>query len=796
VLAVAAIVAVVIQDYIDAGIIFFLIVLNIIVGFLQEFRAEKTLQKLRDLSAPTCTVIRDGDVSDLPTERLVPGDIVVVGQGDKIPADLRLFDIVDLECDEAILTGESVPVEKKDVALPDPDTPLGDRVNCAFAGTATSKGRAKGIVFATGTGTEIGSIAKSLSKAEKGKTPLQKRLDRLGQVLVVFAALAVVIVLLTGWAWGTFDDVWDDGLSVAVSAAVAIIPESLIPVLTLTLTIGVRRLAQKNAIVRKLAAIESLGNVEHICSDKTGTLTQGKMTVTAMYVSPDGRYAVTGEGFDPEKLRVEKEGKAVDDLQMEANLRMPLLICSLCNSAGLSRQEDQWIPSGSPTEAALLVLAYRGGLPPSALGHVYETVREFPFNSTVKRASVLCRDRATGKLLLLLKGAPDAVIRLCSRYMVNADKEEPIAEERIEAVRAANRMLGGEGLRVLALAFSRLPSDFNIEASREECEKDVCFAALLGLQDPPREGVPPALQACKRAGIKVHMLTGDHPSTATAIARQVGLLPAEGELAAGDVMPAPEFDRAPDEELLAKDHLPVVIARCSPESKVKMVRLLHALHRHVAMTGDGVNDAPAIAGADVGIAMGKTGSDVTKEAADIILLDDAFETIVVAVEEGRRIFANIRKYIIFYLAGNVAEGFVMVAGVAFGLGPPLIPIQILWTNLITGTPPAMALSVQPATPDLMDAEHRPPSERLFNLETIVDLFVYGLMMGVGDLVLCSSYADTYSTRTSGSARRPPSRASSCCCPSTLTTACISAAASSLPAYSGRARYGTCTEQWP
>lgn len=845
VLFAAFVLAMVTLQYIDGGVIAFIIVINTVIGVSQEWKSQKTMEALKKMSSPTSRVIRDGQEGavQIPSDELVPGDIVILKQGDKVPADIRLFEVTYLECDEALLTGESIPVKKKIEALEEEDTPLGDRKNVVFMSSVVSKGAGKGIVVRTGQKTQLGRIADSVSTAKKQKTQLEKKMTWLGVILAVIAVIGIGLVLLGLWVHDTMA-LYPEGLQVGVTTAVALIPEALVPVITLTLTLGVRRMAKQNAIVRKLNALEQLGNITDICSDKTGTLTQGKMVATNLWLPPNLTYCCTGKGFNPNSGGIfvqEPDGGQGEATTPEGSLACAMLICSLCNSSTVYRkliedngkkkvpwwrfwarcggkkkvsnndkeqdnveakmeEEDEergperkelnedekevydgredeageadavdeknyeWVAEGSPTEAALLVLGRKAGFHPRRMleqGWTKQT--EFLFDSTVKMMSVAYEyDKSRDEegfsfpgesfdgsgMILFTKGAPERLLPRCSAYL-RADGEIVELSEMVlnHDIKNMNDEMAYQGLRVLALAFRVLPEDFELEV-REEAEQELTFVGLVGIKDPPRDGVSESVALAHKAGIKVRMLTGDHPSTSTAIARHIGILsvPIDGDDCEENelVMTSTQFDKMSEEELNDLDELPLVIARCSPESKVKMVQLLHGNDKVVAMTGDGVNDSPAISQANVGISMGISGSDVTKEAADIILTDDDFSTILRAIAEGRRIFANIRKFVVHLLAGNVAEAITLIIGVLVGFHPPIGPLQILWVNLITGTPPAIALGIEPASKDLMDQRKRPIGEALFTTLTIVDIFYYGTVMGaltLGNFVIMEQAFD-------------------------------------------------------
>ncbi|PRP84004.1 hypothetical protein PROFUN_08601 [Planoprotostelium fungivorum] len=781
VLLVAMALSFVVVSFIDAGVVIFVIITNALIGFSQEWSSEKTMASLRNMSTPTCQVIRDGQVKDIESTDLVVGDIVVLESGRTVPADLRVTETNDLETDEAMLTGESDPVVKTTTPLTTEgdEIPLGDRKNMMYMSSGISKGKGRGVVIRTGNSTEIGKIAKTLTKSQKGKTPLQKRLDRLGILLCIVAVICIAIVLLTGWGWRTFS-VYPEGLRVAVATAVAVIPQSIVVVVTLTLTVGIKAMAKRNALVRKLQAVETVGNVMHVCSDKTGTLTEGKMMATNVRLYNGHRFVVEGHGVTPEGDIRDEENNVVD-IDSNSVLRRIITIASLCNMATVDKVEEVEEPeerpresdvvretetsnrekrkerkkkekeekkkepkkeegaggqekkeeetpegyatSGSPTEVALVVLGMKAGLSKGDLTE-FSLISENPFDSTIKRMSTVYNG-PEGRILFI-KGAPDFINPLC----VNAVKGdeltdvEPLDDEKRQKMRELNKSMASEGLRVLSLAFRIDPPDTE---SRTDMEQDCTFVGLIGIRDPPREGVPEAIATCHRAGVVVR----DHPFTARAIAKQIGILPSHlsDEMTEKLVMTATKFDKLSDEELQGLKSLPLVIARCSPDSKVRMVTELQRRGQTVAMLGDGVNDSPAIKLSDVGIAMGKNGSEVTKEAADIVLLDDNFATVVSAIREGRKVFANIRRSVIHLLCGNFSEALVLVAGVAFSLDPPLTPLQVLWINLITSAPPAFILGTTPAKAWYMDKTKRKADERFFNVETIVDIFLYGPLMG-------------------------------------------------------------------
>lgn len=733
VLLAATIIALAVQSWADAAVIGAIIFINAGIGFSQEYSSEKTMQSLMQLSAPASNVLRSGKTLEVPSVDLVVGDIVLLTEGDKIPADLRLFQIASLECDEAILTGESMPVEKKVDPLSNPDLTAGDQINMAFMSTTVTKGKGRGIVVYSGRNTQMGKIADSITGATKGKTQLQIRMENLGKVLVVIATIATLLVLLGVFIYREKHEfeIYPEGLEVGIATAIAIIPEGLIPVVTLTLTLGVREMAKKKAIVRKMNSLESLGNVTNICTDKTGTLTEGKMVCTNLWTIDGSSYSVKGIGLEP--VGTIHPGTSHEEVPVPHPKLLHKLIesGSLCNTSTVYKNEDgDWVGTGSPTEVALVVLAHKVQLDQKSLSPEWEYVNEYPFSSSIKRMSMVWSNKKDNQKYLFLKGAPEGVLSLCTKKYTSTGEQADFSEEDLEEIKKRNETLAEDGLRVLAVSFKQLTSSYNNELKREQVEDNMIFIGLFGIKDPPRQTVPHSVQICDKAGIEVHMVTGDHPSTARAIAKQVGILKPEQYHNKKLVMAAVKFDKIPQEKLDAIDQLPYVIARCTPDSKVKMVKALHDRNKIVAMTGDGVNDAPAIKSADIGIAMGKGGSDVTKESADIVLTDDNFSTIVVAIEEGRRIFANIRKFIIHLLAGNIAEGIILVIGVLAGFYPPMNPLMILWVNMVTGTPAALALGIEPAPKKIMDKHYRPVNEGLFTTETIIDISFYGFIMGI------------------------------------------------------------------
>lgn len=694
-------------EYLDAITIVAIIVMNGVLGFIQEFRAERSLRALKELSAPSAKVVRGGELLNIAAKELVPGDIVFLESGDRVPADIRFLAANSVYVEESALTGESVPVSKHTESLDGQDVPLGDQRNLGFMGTMVTQGTAKAVVVRTGMGTEMGKIADLIQGTEEMETPLQHRLEQLGKILIAVAIGLTIMVVIAGILHG--QPAYAMFLA-GVSLAVAAIPEGLPAIVTIALALGVQRMIKRRAIVRKLPSVETLGCASVICSDKTGTLTQNKMTVTHLWIGGNV-FEVTGEGYHP-RGDVLHEGKPVD-VRRDQVLRRLLQISALCNNAKLVEESEDargkkakgdsaplWNIKGDPTEGALVVLAAKAGLTQPSLEGLYSRRAEFPFDSERKRMSVLLEHQ--GGKLVFAKGAPDMLLDHCS-YILWGEKVVPFTGTLRQKVLAANEGMAKSALRVLGFAYREVKSAERCETA-EEAETNLVFVGLTGMIDPPRREVRDAIVKCKKAGIKTVMITGDHQTTAEAIARQLGMLPPNGITLNGT-----QLASLSDEQLDSKIDSIYVYARVSPEHKLRIVKSLQRQGHVVAMTGDGVNDAPAIKAADIGIAMGINGTDVSKEASALILSDDNFATIVAAIEEGRGIYENIRKFIRYLLASNVGEILTMFIAMMAGMPLPLIPIQILWVNLVTDGLPAMALGVDQAEKDLM--QHKPRSSR-------------------------------------------------------------------------------------
>ncbi|MBO8141637.1 MAG: cation-translocating P-type ATPase [Firmicutes bacterium] len=693
----AAVVSGLLGELWDAAAIAAIVLLNGALGFVQEYRAERSLAALKELTAPKARVLRAGNEEVIPAAELVPGDVMLLFDGDRVPADGRILDEHALEVDESPLTGESVPVAKDALAVHPAETGLGDRTNMVYMGTAVTRGRARCLVTATGMDTEIGRIAGMIQEAEPEPTPLQRRLNHLGRWLVT-GCLVIVAVVFAAGVWRGFP-VYRMFLT-AVSLAVAAIPEGLPAVVTIALALGVQRMLRRNCIVRHLPAVETLGCATVICSDKTGTLTRNEMTVTRLWF-PGREVEVTGEGYAP-RGRFLEAGRPVDPRQ-DPDLSLALRIGAGCNHARVQQGPRGFTVLGDPTEAALLVAAAKAGIAPGSPGPV---VAELPFDSIRKRMSVLVRDRSG--LMLLCKGAPDVVVPRCTRIRRAGRIESLRNDERLRILREADRM-AGQALRVLALAYAdRLPGPPPRELD-DKWEEGLVFAGLVGMMDPPREEAREALRIAEGAGIRTIIVTGDHRATAAAVARQLGLIGRNDEVATGA-----DLDRWSDEELSERLRRAHVFARVSPAHKLRIVRALRSQGHVVAMTGDGVNDAPAIREADIGVAMGRTGTDVTRDTADMILTDDNYATIVAAVEEGRGIYENIRRLIRYLLGCNAGEVLTMLAAALAAMPMPLLPLQILWTNLVTDGLPAISFGLIRPDPGTMKRRPRSPREGLFS----------------------------------------------------------------------------------
>lgn len=714
ILLIASAISFLLGDVKETIAILVIVILNAVLGFIQEYRAERALQLLKKLATPVVKVKRDGRIKEILAEELVPGDIVLLEAGTRVQADLRLIEAINLRTDEAPLTGESTPVDKNSRVVLPPETPVSDRVNMAFMGTGVTYGRGVGIVVETGMKTELGRIAKMIQTVRRETSPLQEKMAEVGKGLAMAAGVLVLIVFILGlWRGENIHTMF----LTAVSLAVAAVPEGLPAVVTITLALGAQKMVKRNALIRKLPAVETLGSVTVICSDKTGTLTENRMTVTILDVAGEtvdlteklskvGPFLEVGENFFEEKSQA---------------IHLLLVGGALCNDSYLepdSIKPSRFYAKGDPTEGAMVIAAARFGLWKDELEKQAPRVSEVPFTSERKRMTTVHRINNDAFIpfntpyVAFCKGAVSSLLEISSRVW-NADHPEPLDDSWRERIVRADTNFASQGMRVLGVAFRPL------EEIPDEPEKDMIFVGMMAMIDPPRPEVKEAVAKCKTAGIRPVMITGDHPQTALYIARQLGM--DEG----GEVVTGVELEKMTVEELEEKAEKVTIYARVSPEHKLKIVQALQRRGHIVAMTGDGVNDAPALKRADIGIAMGITGTDVSKEASEMVLLDDNFATIVAAVEEGRVIYDNIRKFIKYILSSNVGELFIMLIAPLLGRPIPLTPLQILWINLVTDGLPGLAFGFDPAAPDTMKRPPRPPGENIF-----AKIWKYILLVGL------------------------------------------------------------------
>lgn len=710
VLIVSTIISAFMGDITEAVTIIAIVVLNAVLGFIQEFRTEKTLDALKNLAAPVAKVLRGGKQVDIPAQEVVPDDVIILEAGDRVAADAVLLESVSLQADESLLTGESVPVEKYSASNENLRS-CTDRKHIVYMGTIITGGRGRALVRSTGMNTEMGGIADLIQNIDEDATPLQKRLDKLGKIIVAGCLIICAIVTVTGILRG--EDAFDMLLS-GISLAVAAVPEGLPALVTISLALGVQRMLRRNALIRRLPAVETLGCAGVVCSDKTGTLTQNKMTVRMIYTGSKIVELRENEVEQP----FYAEGRNISPINDPA-LKLALEIAALSNNAQLVDESDslkkgivrnikqtaaRFDFTGDPTEGALLVAAARAGLTPEWLAKIYSRVDEIPFESERKCMSVVC-ENSKGELFVFTKGAPDVLLKKCLSAYDTKEAMTLTSQAKARIIRT-NDMMAGEALRVIAVAYKKLDTR---AYKKDELEENLIFAGLIGMIDPPRKEAADAVAKCRMAGIKPVMITGDHKLTAVAIARELDIY-RDGER----VLTGSELDSIGEAELdkIAEDVS--VYARVSPKHKLMIVRSLKKKGHIVAMTGDGVNDAPAVKEADIGVAMGQTGTDVTKEASAMVLLDDNFATIIAAIEEGRVIYNNIRKFIRYMLACNIGEVLTMFIGMLAGLPIPLLPIQVLWVNLVTDGLPAIALGFDPAEKDVMKRPSRKPDEGIFS----------------------------------------------------------------------------------
>ena len=711
ILLIATAISALVGHGVEAIAIAVIVLFAVVLGFIQEYRAERAIEALRRMAAPTVTVIRDAQEVEIPARELVPGDLILLHAGDKVAADARLIESVNLQVDEAALTGESVAVEKNTEPLDGEDLALGDHSNMVFAGTIATYGRGRAVVVGTGMNTQFGRIAKMLQSVESGKTPLQQNLDKVGRVLALAALVVVAAIVAMGMLRGQpLLEMFIFGIALAV----AVVPEALPAVVTVSLAIGVQRMAKRNALVRRLASVETLGSTSVICSDKTGTLTRDEMTARKLYTS-ERTLTISGTGYEPEG-GFSLDRSAVEPSPQEMEL---LRAAALVSDAHLVRDETSgaWHVKGDPTEGAMIVAAAKAGLQKEDLELQFPRIGEIPFTSETKRMTTL--HSIEGGQVAYAKGAPETILDSCSRQLTEQG-EVALGDADRGAILETVRQMAGEALRVLAVAT-------NADATLADAERDMTFLGLVGMIDPPRPEAAAAIERCEQAGIRVMMITGDHPLTAQAVARELGLLKA------GRAITGAELEDMSDEELERGVESIEVYSRVSPSHKLRVVTALQKCGHIVAMTGDGVNDAPSLKKADIGIAMGITGTDVSKEAASMTLTDDNFASIVAAVEEGRGIFENIKKYLMYLLSSNAGEIGLMAGAVIAGLPLPLTAVQILYVNLASDGLPALALAVDPPEDDLMKRPPRDGRTGVFTRPVVILMTIGGLWSTVVNL---------------------------------------------------------------
>ncbi|MCL0028183.1 HAD-IC family P-type ATPase [Peptococcaceae bacterium] len=734
VLMVAALVAFLLDKMLDMWVIIAVILATAIIGFIQEGKAEKAILALRKMMMPTCNVIRNGEKKSIPVSDLVPGDIVLLESGDQVPADLRLFQCKDLAVDEAIITGESVPVAKSTKALKDPNLSISEQVNMAFCGTFVTRGTARGIVVATGLNTQMGKISGIITATTKAQPPILTKISEFTKTIM--AAIFILGAINTAISW-KLEYPLDVIFLATVGIIVAMVPEGLPAALISAFSIGVMAMAKRNVLIRRLPAVETLGCTTVICSDKTGTLTKNQMTVRSIYCG--GRFFdVTGSGYNPEGDFYINNHKIQVSNSKHQCLHKTLLAGYMCNDASLIKQNGNYTINGDPTEGALLVAAAKAGIDAK-----HDRIDEIPFSSELQYMATLHKFD-NNKNVIFLKGSPEKVMSLCSEQLIDNNSTEPLNKTQIS--KAADEM-ASKALRVLAMAFKHVPAD---KTSIDQSDlKNMTFLGLQGMIDPPREEVVEAIKRCKRAGIRVVMITGDHARTARAIADQLQIGVEEKRVVTGH-----DLENMSDEELYKTVNSVSVYARAAPEHKYRIVKQLKRHNNIVAVTGDGVNDAPALSTADIGIAMGITGTQVTKEASDMILADDNFASIVKGVEEGRHVFNNIWKVILYLLPTNGGQGLVLLSAIAlapfipvFAQTLPIQPIQILWVNLAIAIACAIPLTIEPKEPDLLNKLPRNPKEKLVNKLFIIKVLTVSVVSAVSALTIflayCYSHIDNH-----------------------------------------------------
>ena len=721
ILIVAGIVKAALGSWVDAGVIFAVVIVNGIIGFVQEGRAEKALDAIRQMLSLKATLRRDGQRVSVPTSEIVPGDVVLLASGDKVPADLRLIESRELRIDEAMLTGESVPAEKNIDALAS-ETALGDRYSLAFSGTLVTSGRGVGVVVKTGEATELGKISNLVSATTAITTPLIAKVNRFAHFLAILIVVVAGLTIVIGYSMGRMSLI--DLFFAAIALAVAAIPEGLPAIMTIVLAIGVRRMANRNAIIRRLAAVDTLGALTVICSDKTGTLTRNEMTVTSVAIA-DGIVDVSGTGYQPEgELSLNDQSLNLDDF---SHLRMLLQAGILCSEADLTEENGVWRTSGDPMEGALLTLAAKAGLPFQQQRQTWETLDVIPFESENRFMATLhpvpkgeAAATKLGQRLAFIKGAPERILDCCHQVLTADGAREIDVNEWHQL----EQQMANNGQRVLALACKSLKADAQ-QLDFESVQQDLMLLGLTGIIDPPRDEAIAAVQQCQGAGIRVVMITGDHALTARAIGQKLNI--GDGQTATTGA----EIDALDEPQLIETARRCSVFARVSPEHKLRLVEAIQANRQVVAMTGDGVNDAPALKRADVGIAMGLKGTEVTKEAAEMVLADDNFASIAKAVEEGRTVFDNLRKALLFILPTNGGEALTILAAILLGFVLPMTPVQVLWVNMITAVTLGLALAFEPPERDVMKRKPRDPSAHLLSRYFIWRILFVSVIMCVG-----------------------------------------------------------------
>ena len=718
-LTLAVIVSYYLGEIIDAYVIGIIIILNALLGFVQEYKAERAIESLKKLSTTNAKVLRDGKEELINAEELVPGDIILLEEGDKVPADARLVEVINLEIDESTLTGESTPVSKELVVLKKEKLVVSEIRNMIFMNTLVSRGRATAIVVETGMSSELGKIAKTITEQKTPETPLQKKLEVVAKNLGIAAIIISIAVFGMGLLKG---EPIVEMFTTAVSLAVAAVPEGLPAVVTITLALGLTKMAKVKAIVRRLPVVETLGSATVICSDKTGTLTKNEMTVTEIYTDHKS-IKVSGSGYDPEGTFLLDNKKI--EITKSKNLELLLLSGALCTTAKLDHHQKGWSIIGDPTEGALLVSSQKSGRSKDDLLKDFKFINEIPFDSNRKMMSVIYEHN--GKQIAYIKGAPEIFLENCSHIYINGSIKKMTKSDRAKIHSQIDGM-AKNALRILAMGYRYVSPKKKI--SPQNVERNIVFVGLQGMIDPPRSEVKPALETCAKAGITTIMITGDHAETARAIAIDLDIIDDKSPVVTGD-----ELEKMSHEVLMKKLESVRVFARVSPEHKLKIVNALKSRGEVVAMTGDGVNDAPALKAADIGVAMGIKGTDVAKDSSDMILIDDNFASIVKAIEEGRGVFDNIRNFIRYLISSNVGEVLTIFVAMLIGLPLPLIAVQILWMNLLTDGLPALALGVDPPEADIMSRKPRRLKEGAISKNTWIFSIIVGLIMMIGTILL-------------------------------------------------------------